>query len=201
MEKNYILIGDSITYGAGSTNCSFGWASLFKEYISSKSKVRGKLDLINICGFNGYNTNHLKKVFKNIIKGYYRDNKRNIVLLFIGTNDSQYNDLNVNRVNLKEYKRNINNFIKISNELNMKIVLIGLPGTGKDKLDWKKNEYYGNDMIIKYNDVLKNTSKENKIKLINTFGLLNSNDYYDGLHPNNNGHKRLFKLIIKSLNL
>lgn len=35
MQKNYIIIGDSITYGIGDFETN-GWASMFKNYIVNK---------------------------------------------------------------------------------------------------------------------------------------------------------------------
>jgi len=201
MNKNYIIIGDSITYGAGSKDSSFGYATLFKAYITHKYSRTFKNHYVHICGFSGYNTDHIENSFESLVKAYYKDNKENVILLFMGTNDSQYNDKGINRVSLSKYKKNITKFIGIAKKHKCRLVIIGLPGIGlKNKsLDWKKDEHYSNEMLIEYDEVLRSLSKDNKLKYIDLYGKLKLNEYYDVLHPNDLGHRKIFKIIIKGL--
>ena len=52
--NNYIIIGDSITYGIGDVETS-GWASMFKEYIVSKDNTKVCNNFVHIVGFPGAN--------------------------------------------------------------------------------------------------------------------------------------------------
>jgi len=201
MNKNYIIIGDSITYGAGSKDSSFGYAALFKAYITHKYSRTFKNYYVHICGFSGYNTDHLEPNFEALVKSYLKDNKENVIILFMGTNDSQYNDKGINRVSLTKYKKNITKFINISKKYKCRLVIIGLPGIGLTNisLDWKKDEHYSNKMLVKYDEVLKALSKDNKLKYIDLYGKLRLTEYYDVLHPNDEGHKKIFKILTKEL--
>ena len=39
---------------------------------------------------------------------------------------------------------------------------------------------------------MKDICKENNIPYLDIFGLLDSGDFEDGLHPNTNGHEKIF---------
>lgn len=71
---------------------------------------------------------------------------------------------------------------------------------------WKPNKYYDNDiiseydralkLILDYDEELKELCKNNKIKYIPMQEVLEKVDFIDGLHPNHNGHKKIFEYII-----
>ena len=48
----------------------------------------------------------------------------------------------------------------------------------------------------KTNEELKELCKNNKIKYIPMQEVLEKVDFIDGLHPNHNGHKKIFEYII-----
>ena len=52
MQKNYIIIGDSITYGIGDFETN-GWASMFKNYIVNKDDSKICNNYVHIAGFPG----------------------------------------------------------------------------------------------------------------------------------------------------
>ncbi len=50
MNTNYIIIGDSITYGIGDFE-SGGWASMFKNYIVNKHDSKVCNNYVHVVGF------------------------------------------------------------------------------------------------------------------------------------------------------
>ncbi len=52
MNTNYIIIGDSITYGIGDFE-SCGWATMFKNYIINKDDSKVCNNYVHIAGFPG----------------------------------------------------------------------------------------------------------------------------------------------------
>ena len=58
MRNNYIIIGDSITYGIGDfENC--GWATMFKKYIVNKDDSKECTNYVHIAGFPGARSNDI----------------------------------------------------------------------------------------------------------------------------------------------
>ena len=52
MNNNYIIIGDSITYGIGDFE-SGGWAAMFKNYIVKKDDTKKCSNYVHVAGFPG----------------------------------------------------------------------------------------------------------------------------------------------------
>ena len=51
-KKNYIIIGDSITYGIGDFETN-GWAAMYKNYIVNKDDSKICNNYVHIAGFPG----------------------------------------------------------------------------------------------------------------------------------------------------
>ncbi|MBA4320495.1 MAG: hypothetical protein C0412_19015, partial [Flavobacterium sp.] len=56
---------------------------------------------------------------------------------------------------------------------------------------------YSKVNIKKYNESIKNIALKNNLQFIDIYDDLNDADFYDGLHPNKNGHKKIFQKIIQ----
>ena len=95
---NVVVIGDSLTeYGFGNN----GWTSLLANYLSRKC------DVIN-RGFNGYNTNHMRLVFDDVLKHSVNNSNTAAVILFLGANDAFIPDMTPKaHVPLEEYSDNL----------------------------------------------------------------------------------------------
>lgn len=52
METNYIIIGDSITYGIGDFE-NGGWATMFKNHIVNQDDSKVCNNYVHIVGFPG----------------------------------------------------------------------------------------------------------------------------------------------------
>ena len=192
MKNNYIIIGDSITYGIGDfENC--GWATMFKRYIVNKDDSKECTNYVHIAGFPGARSNDILDRINGIIQSFKHEEFENIVLLSIGINDTQeFNG--TQRNSLEKYKENI---IKIA-----KSVI-------ESNCFWKPNKYYDNEiiseydrdlkLILEYDAELEDICKSNKIKYIPMQDTLQKEDFIDGLHPNTKGHRKIFERIIERL--
>ena len=80
-----------------------------------------------------------------------------IVLFQIGVNDSSIlNDKN--RVSAKKFRRNLNEIIEITRKFTDKILFVGLTPVDEDRtmpVWWDENLFYKNDLVQKYNEILK----------------------------------------------
>ncbi len=82
------------------------------------------------------------------------------------------------------------------------ILFIGLTKVDERRTNpvaWDNSISYSNKEIVRYNEELKNICKEKSINYLDIFNLLDTKDLDDGLHPNNNGHQKLCKEILKCL--
>ena len=52
MNRNFIIIGDSIIYGIGDYN-ELGWATMLKKYVVSKDSTLTCSSFVHIAGFPG----------------------------------------------------------------------------------------------------------------------------------------------------
>ncbi len=208
MNTNYIIIGDSITYGIGDfENC--GWATMFKNYIVNKDDSKVCNNYVHIVGFPGATSSDILNKIDGILQTFLHKEFSNTVILSIGVNDTQvFNGETKN--NIEKYKTNIQKIIKNITDKGCNLVILGLTRIESDeKFLWKPNKYYDNDIISKYDRDLKfildydaeleKLCKNKKIKYIPMQDVLEKTDFIDGLHPNHNGHKKIAEYVIKSL--
>lgn len=208
MNNNYIIIGDSITYGIGDFE-SGGWATMFKNYIVKKDDTKECSNYVHVTGFPGATSTDILTKIDSILKTFKHEEFTNTVILSIGVNDTQ--EFNGSQKNsIEQYKTNIEKIVKcvIDNGCNM--IILGLTRIESDeKFLWKPNKYYDNEiiteydrdleLILSYDAELKKLCKNNRIKYIAMQDILQKADFIDGLHPNHNGHKKICNYIIKNI--
>lgn len=199
MKKNYIIVGDSITYGIGDYETN-GWASMLKNKVLKKDETKQCSNYVHQVGFPGATSKDILEKLENIIKVFGSNEFDNTIVIAIGVNDTQIFN-GKNKVSIQEYKNNIEEIIEISNKYGYNIIFVGL--TRIQLLDepflWKPNKYYDNKNILKYDNELEEICKQNNIKYISMEDVLNSKDFIDGLHPNHSGHKKMFEKIATSI--
>ena len=202
--KNYIIIGDSITYGIGDFETG-GYASMFKKYIVEKDNSLACSNFVHTIGFPGATSKDILDKIDNILDGLKDEKFDNIVILSIGVNDTVYfnGDFKTSKDN---YRENMLKLIKKITDRGYELILLGLT---RIVLDDSKDNYYTYSNIEEYeqdlkiisdnDDILKELSKSEKINYIEMKDVLNKEDYIDGLHPNTIGHRKMFERIINYL--
>ena len=90
----------------------------------------------------------------------------------------------------------------MAKKFSSKIVFVGLFPVDETKttpIPWNRDKYYKNEYIQKYNQTLKVICKENEVYFIDLFHKFKDLNYKDlledGLHPNSEGHKKIFEVI------
>ena len=209
MNNNYIIIGDSISYGIGDFE-SGGWATMFKKYITSQDDSKVCNNFVHIACFPGATSTDILNRIDSIYNSFKHFEFNNIVILAVGINDTQEFNGN-NNSSLEQYKSNIEKISKYVLEQNATLVILGITRIESDeRFIWKPNKYYDNQVISKYdNDIqailefdkeLNRFCLNNRIKYIPMQDVLEKEDYIDGLHPNHNGHIKMFERVKKYLN-
>lgn len=209
MNNNYIVIGDSITYGIGDFE-SGGWSALLKNYIVNKDDSKVCSNYVHVAGFPGATSTDILNKIEYIFNSFKHEEFKNIVILSIGVNDTQeFNENNKNSI--EQYKSNIEKISKYIMQQDAELIILGLTRIESDeKFLWKPNKYYNNEVIseydkdleaiLKFDSQLEEFCKENKIKYLSMQDVLQKDDFIDGLHPNQKGHKKMFERIKKYLN-
>lgn len=183
--------GDSITWGA-TDHEKEGWANRLRHYFYNESDE--DLSVYNV-GISGDNSDDLMKRFE--VECIARE--PDVIIFAIGTNDSQYVESKDNpRVSLKKYEENLQNLIDIAKKHSTKIGFIGLTKVVENKvmpIPWSPTKYYDNENVKLYDDKLKEVVSKNNLPYLYMFDLLEDEELEDGLHPNSNGHEKMFQRI------
>lgn len=187
--KKIAVFGDSIVEGIGDVMHG-GWVNLLNNYV--------KLNDINI---SIYNKGISGDTTTNLLSRFLFESKEispNIIIFAIGINDSQYiNSKNNNfkkGVSLENFESNLINLITLAKNFSNNIIFLGLTKVIPNNFpnEWKNEAFYCNKSIEIYNFLIKKLCIKYKLLFLDLFDLLNDNDLFDGLHPNDNGHKKIF---------
>ena len=116
----------------------------------------------------------------------------------IGSNDPGYIEYKNNIIIPKsQLISNIKKFIEISKKYTDKIIFTELIQINNNiTLPWIANEYWNNEDMVEYDNIIENICKEKNIDFIPLIDLLDIiEDLEDGLHPNTKGHKKIYKRV------
>jgi len=191
MSNIICIFGDSITWGAIDPE-NGGWVAQLRSYFETNDY---DISVYN-QGISGDNTDDLLARFKVECKA----REPQIIIFAIGVNDSQYIKTKDNpRVSLEKFQNNLIELINQAKNFSNKIAFIGLTKVEDEKLmpiPWSYEEkFYDNDNVIKYNSVIERVSSEYDLPFLDLLDLLKLEDLDDGLHPNTEGHKKMFLKI------
>jgi lysophospholipase L1-like esterase len=89
------------------------------------------------------------------------------------------------------FTNNILQLILQAKEFTNNLVFAGIAHANEEK--WQK------ETIIAYNNTIKTICSEKGVKFIDVLDLLTDADLDDGLHPNTNGHKKLYSSILEEI--
>ena len=192
--NNYIIIGDSITYGIGDLETG-GWATMFKKHIVSSDNSKVCNNLVHIIGFPGAISTDILNKIDFIYNTYHNEGFKNVIILSIGINDTQEFNGNL-RCDIDQYKLNIEKIVNYTLNKNIELTVLGLTRIeSNEKFFWKPNKYYDNKTILEFDNELKNICEKSNIKYISMKDVLQKGDYIDGLHPNTNGHRKIYETV------
>ena len=149
INKNFIVIGDSIIYGIGDFQ-NGGWPEMFKNYVVNKDDSKVCTNYVHIAGFPGATSTDILNKIDSIIKSFRHDEFDNVIILSIGVNDTQeFNGKEKNSI--ENYKENIVTIAKHIINSNCKLIILGLTRIECDKkFLWKPNKYCDNSIISEY---------------------------------------------------
>ena len=190
MGKRICVFGSSIGYGHNDDEGG-GWCDRLKAYY-----FKSKKDI------SVYNLSVSGAMSKDVVERFaveYGVRQPKVVLVAIGLNDSIFDkDTNEYKISLEDTKKNIEQLISRVKEDCNTIALIGLTSVTENLVSpvpWAVNLSYSNADIEKYDSIIKEAAKNNDVPYCYIYDLLNDEDLDDGLHPNADGHKKMFERI------
>jgi lysophospholipase L1-like esterase len=197
-----LIFGDSITYGAWDKEG--GWVQRLRKFLDEKNLTDSDFYcLVYNLGVSGNNSEDLLERFEFETKQRLKEDEETIIIFAIGINDSQFvHSKDKHGVPIDKFKDNIQKLISLAQKFSSKIIFVGLTPVDETKtapIPWNADVSYKNEYIQKYNETIKTICEENKIYFIEIFEKLKELNYQelleDGLHPNSEGHKKIFEIV------
>lgn len=187
---NICIFGDSITWGAYDPDKG-GWANRLKIYFEEKNE---DIEIYNlgICGNTTYD-------LINRVENEARTRNSNLIIFAIGINDSKYlNTTKSNLVSNNDFEKNINELYQLARKITPNTIFIGLTPVDEIKTNptlWDSNISLLNKRIKEFNYIIGSFCIKNKLKFISMDNVLDKNNLIDGLHPNTQGHIKMYERI------
>lgn len=200
MIKRIIIFGDSISFGSNDQTFG-GWAVRLKGYFAKTGQFHHVFNL----GISGENSGQILKRMKSEIapRKSLDPEKKLLLLIGISINDTRISG-SVNdkpEVSKGEFVDNLAKFCFLGKEIADEFVFVGMTNVDEEKTNpWqevveRRVACWRNDVVEEYNDIAKEYCKQNKVRFIDMFGLLEPSELPDGLHPNEIGHEKMYEKI------
>jgi lysophospholipase L1-like esterase len=201
---NILVFGDSITYGA--CDKEGGWVQRLRKFLDEKKPTNPEFYyLVYNLGISGDTSEDLLNRFESETNKRLDEEEETIFLFAIGANDSQFIN-SKNKLPLDKFQNNIQKIIELAEKYSQRIVFFGLFPCDESKtvpIPWDTAKSYKNEHIKKYNEIVKSVCAKNKIPFVEIFEIFIKENYQelleDGLHPNSEGHEKIFKVARASL--
>ncbi len=188
--ESICIFGDSTAWGAWDMEKG-GWVN--RLWLYAGEKTDGECEIYNMS-ISGGTTETMLERFESEANIREADG----LIFQSGGNDSYLKGKNgPNQISLGKFKSNLEEIIKRARNITNNIIFIGFKNVDESKtnpVSWK-DIYYVNAEIKKYNEAMRDVCKERDIPYLDIFGLLNAEDFKDGVHPNAAGHEKIFTKV------
>lgn len=163
--------------------------------------------IFNAC-ISAYTSNHIINCFDSFFNAVSKrevwKEKETIIIFAIWINDSGENpETKIKRVEINQFEANIQTLIDKCQQkvLIQNVVFVWATNVEEDIINredslWADNYFY-NDHIQKYNQIIKSLAEKSTCNYIDVFGLMEKWDLEDGLHPTSQWHKRIYKKVLE----
>lgn len=190
MDKTFCVFGDSVTQAA---YVKTGWVELLRQYLEEKYSD----DFVNVfnLGVGGDKTHNILKRFED--ESAVR--KPTDLIFAVGINDSNYLKDMTPTVSEDKFRSNLREIIVRAKKVCCNITFVGLvlgdDSLLKNTMGSSGEKTYTRDRARLYDQIIKKISSENNCGYIPLFDKLEFSDFQDGLHPNDEGHRKIFAEI------
>lgn len=204
-----LVFGDSIAWGAWDREGG-GWVERLWKALAEKNVADPELHyrLYNLS-ISGDTTGWLLERFDSEAMqrmGFREDGERIVIIFAIGINDTKFLlDQGATMVAAQQFESNIEALIRRAKGHTSNIVLVGLTPVDKktEKLTKPLGYVYRNEHIKRFDGIIKSICTKNRVHFIEIFGDFKAKGVEglleDGLHPNDAGHKLIFRAVKRVL--
>lgn len=206
MTKIFIF-GDSLPYGKWDVEKG-GWANCLRVRLDEKVlSGKGYYETFNF-GVPGDNSGGLLARFESDLLPRWKEGEDTIIIFQIGVNDTQFiSEKGLVRTDKADFEENISRLLGLAQKYTQKVFVLGLTPVDEKKAKtilWYRDDYYKNETIAEYNEILKAVSEKKGAKFVDLFEKFKDEPRYfenleDGLHPNAKGHAWIFRIVRESL--
>jgi len=200
MIKRICIFGASIAFGASDYEFG-GWQNYLKVWFAK----RGKFQHVFNLAVSGRTTDDIIKRFKNelLARKSADPNNEIMALISIPVNDTRFTKNEKGReimeVSEEQFLRNLQKMSELAEKYANKLVFLGITKVDDTKTSpWyviEEEIYWRNEKIEKYNKIAEEFCQQNKIPFCPMHDLLTDDDLADGLHPNAEGHRKMFERV------
>lgn len=195
---NFIIFGDSITYGAWDHKLG-GWVNRLRM-VCENSDPDNRYNVFNL-GISGQITSEILERFDRECIGRINLDQNNLIIIAIGINDAQVDHGNF-KTTPDLFKENIQHLINKAKSYTSNILFVGLTKVDETNTcprPTDKNKFYYNKHIEEYDTYIREICQLNAIDYLYVYDILERSDLSDGLHPNDIGHQKMSDIIKKKV--
>ncbi|MBP9670259.1 SGNH/GDSL hydrolase family protein [Candidatus Woesebacteria bacterium] len=191
MDKTYCIFGDSVTQAA---YVKESWVDQLKPILETKYSD-SSVNTFNL-GIGGNTTIDIVNRFDNESSARLPTD----IIFAVGVNDSSYLIADNSPITTEEqFKTNLLSLIEKASKFTENITFIGTV-LGDDSIlkpypGSSKGKSYSAQRTQKYDNILKELAEKNGCRFIYLMDKLEHLDFQDGLHPNDQGHRKMFEVI------
>jgi len=184
--KSICVFGDSTAWGAWDLEKG-EWVERLWFHVA-KREGENYVEIYN-CSVSGGTTGTILERFENEAKIRGAD-----ALVFqTGGNDAALEGGKTPLVAPEKFRENLEEIIRRAKKITDNIIFLDLKNCDESKttpVSWV-DIYYTNENIQKYSGIMKEVCVQNNILFLD-IGHLDNEDFDDGLHPNAQGHEKIF---------
>lgn len=202
-----LIFGDSIT--AGAWDSAGGWAARLISYLNTRNIHEDQFYCMSYnLGVSGDCAEDIAARMPGEIAARYDAEESLSIVLAVGVNDSQFFlDKNEARCTVESFRSSLATIAGAISGYAARALVLGPAPVDDSRLNptpWAPERSYQNEYITLFNEELKGWAQENVYSFIDVFRLWIGENYVsllsDGLHPNSEGHKRIFELVLAEVN-
>lgn len=204
MYRNFLVFGTSTTYGCWDSEG--GWVTRLRNFVDQQIIESNfeKSNFVYNLGISCDKTSNILGRFDNESRARMGHNRKREIIIIFHTliNDTICNtDSGELEVTEAEFKKNLKELFSKAKKISDTIIAIGSVPVDKrvDPMPWAPGRSYRNEYVKRYNELLEQTAREEKVHFIEVFKKLINTDYSsllaDGVHMNDDGHKKLYEMV------
>lgn len=206
-----LVYGDSITQGYWDTEG--GWVDRLRRHFDELKVADldgGDQPSVLNLGISADNSDNILLRIEQETRVRTRHNRPPIVIVQIGVNDSSIDksgNSHTVSVSAQQYEQNLRHIISKVKAMGSNLIFVGLTSCDESKttpVSWGEF-YYTNEAIKQYEDIMEKVAAENNVPFVPVFDeFANATKeglqfLPDGLHPNNQGHELILKIVLPKL--